>query len=63
MTHEDQQIDRKSLRAIVCRTSGVPNGGGLVEVIVERSPMEQNEKLRAARDLLLPRLMSGEITV
>ncbi|MDQ3583623.1 MAG: restriction endonuclease subunit S [Pseudomonadota bacterium] len=25
--------------------------------------MEQNEKLRVARDLLLPRLMSGEITV
>jgi len=25
--------------------------------------MEQNQKLRAARDLLLPRLMSGEITV
>ncbi len=25
--------------------------------------MEQNEKLRAARDLLLPRLMSGEIAV
>ena len=24
---------------------------------------EQNEKLRAARDLLLPRLMSGEIAV
>ena len=23
--------------------------------------MDQNEKLRAARDLLLPRLMSGEI--
>ena len=23
----------------------------------------QNQKLRAARDLLLPRLMSGEITV
>lgn len=25
--------------------------------------MEQNEKLRAARDLLLPRLMSGELAV
>jgi len=25
--------------------------------------MEQNDKLRAARDLLLPRLMSGEIAV
>jgi type I restriction enzyme S subunit len=25
--------------------------------------MEQNEKLRTARDLLLPRLMSGEIAV
>ena len=25
--------------------------------------MEQNEKLRSARDLLLPRLMSGEIAV
>jgi type I restriction enzyme, S subunit len=25
--------------------------------------MEQNQKLRAARDLLLPRLMSGSITV
>ncbi len=25
--------------------------------------MEQNERLRAARDLLLPRLMSGEIAV
>ena len=25
--------------------------------------MEQNQKLRAARDLLLPRLMSGEIVV
>ena len=24
--------------------------------------MQQNQKLRAARDLLLPRLMSGEIT-
>lgn len=24
---------------------------------------QQNEKLRAARDLLLPRLMSGEIAV
>jgi type I restriction enzyme S subunit len=25
--------------------------------------LEQNQKLRAARDLLLPRLMSGEIAV
>jgi type I restriction enzyme, S subunit len=25
--------------------------------------MEQNQKLRAARDLLLPRLMNGEVTV
>ena len=25
--------------------------------------MEQNQKLRAARDLLLPRLISGEIAV
>jgi type I restriction enzyme S subunit len=25
--------------------------------------MQQNQKLRAARDLLLPRLMSGEIAV
>jgi type I restriction enzyme S subunit len=25
--------------------------------------LEQNQKLRAARDLLLPRLMSGEIQV
>jgi len=25
--------------------------------------MEQNQRLRAARDLLLPRLMSGEIAV
>jgi type I restriction enzyme S subunit len=25
--------------------------------------LEQNERLRAARDLLLPRLMSGEIAV
>jgi hypothetical protein len=24
---------------------------------------QQNEKLRAARDLLLPRLMSGEVAV
>lgn len=28
-----------------------------------RSLQQQNHKLRAARDLLLPRLMSGEITV
>ncbi len=37
--------------------------GEFFEVIVERSPREQNEKLRAARDLLLPRRVSGEITV
>ncbi|MBK7767430.1 MAG: hypothetical protein IPI44_15845 [Sulfuritalea sp.] len=31
---------------------------GMIEVLEE-----QNQKLRAARDLLLPRLMSGEIAV
>jgi len=28
-----------------------------------RNLRQQNQKLRAARDLLLPRLMSGEIAV
>lgn len=37
---------------------------GVVPVFAQvRNLVEQNEKLRAARDLLLPRLMSGEITV
>jgi len=30
----------------------------MVEILAE-----QNQKLRAARDLLLPRLMSGEVVV
>jgi type I restriction enzyme S subunit len=36
-----------------------------VEPLVEMSETlnEQNQKLRAARDLLLPRLMSGEIAL
>ena len=32
-------------------------------LINDRSSLNQNQKLRAARDLLLPRLMSGEIAV
>jgi type I restriction enzyme, S subunit len=39
--------------------------GGFIEVLVDQREILQiqNQKLRAARDLLLPRLMSGEVAV
>jgi type I restriction enzyme, S subunit len=55
----------KELEVFIPRTSLVREFTNIVAPCFEQIKLlrTQNEKLRAARDLLLPRLMSGEITV
>lgn len=57
--------DFERAEVLVPRTSLVEAFNELVEpLIVQQNTLSlQNERLRAARDLLLPRLMSGEIAV
>jgi type I restriction enzyme S subunit len=65
-------VKHTSPKRILSYTAVMPNGGNLIDAFEDFARpvfhqinilIETNQKLRAARDLLLPRLMSGEIAV
>jgi type I restriction enzyme S subunit len=65
-------VKHTSPKRILSYTAIMPKDGKLIPAFEDFSTpilaqlnllLETNEKLRAARDLLLPRLMSGEIAV